>query len=306
MKEIEVPEKGHSMQGSQHLWILGLRRSGTTAVWRSLRNASGFRSFDEPFNPLLKRLPEPHRKGTWGEFIELYSNDLVQFKKVYRAIYPGREAESHLDDDEIRYLRYLSVRPTIIDFTRLNFKAEALAKSFPNSIIAHQFRSPIGFVSSNIINSENRRFLRQGFFKISFFSRLARFNSWGMSDLVLSPAFNDLVKRLNIKVRAPVASLYPYERLLLIWLVARVCAQNAKRRYPHQIFIASYEKILQLTCPEFERALNGVGLSWNDLRSSEFSPPSLGYRSCSEAWADGARRVGFNDAEISDYFGVFR
>ena len=110
------------------VFIVGLRRSGTTAFWKTLKQDKRFFSLDEPFNPKLIELPKEHEKNVRKEFIELLSNDKKKFWDAFSPIYPIQELEFGLKKEQIEYLRYLIEfkNKILIDTTRCHFKIEDL------------------------------------------------------------------------------------------------------------------------------------------------------------------------------------
>lgn len=287
----------------KHLWISGLRRSGTTAIWKMFRGLEDFVCFDEPFNPILtSQLPNQHHKKTWDEFIQLWKVDQEMFNEHFEAIYPQDEAIDSLNKREIDYITYLSQRPTVIDFTRVNFKCSQLIREFPEMSLLYLFRSPVAFVSSHIINSENRRFLRQQYYRSMFFSGMIGCNSWGMDDVISTSHFEDLISRLRIRPRKPIRRLRSAEKLLLLWLAARRYSQEAADGSENRVFIGSYEEIIDGTCDNFLAALESVGIDKESLRTSHLIQYSLGFRHNSLKWPNLALNAGFEDYEINSYF----
>lgn len=291
------------LQAPKHLWILGLRRSGTTAIWRMFRGLDQYVCYDEPFNPkLLAELPNQHRKGTWDEFIRLWEEDRRQFLQKMTVLSPEDETLPELSQDSEAYLRYLMRSPTIADFTRLNFKGGDLAKHFPDATIMYLFRSPKAFATSHIINSENRSFLRQPYYRYLFFSRLIGFDSWGIESSVRSRGFTALIEQCGIIPRKSLRRMLSVEKILLYWLVARRTAQNVvNENASGGVFIAGYEDIIDGKCEGFSAALSSIGICVSDLRDDHLRRYSLGHRPNRAVWREAARNAGFTDKELETY-----
>lgn len=267
------------------------------------RGLDDFTCFDEPFNPILPtHLPKQHRKKTWDEFIQLWRDDHEMFNKHLEVIYPQDEAIESLSKRQIDYIKYLSQCPTIIDFTRVNFKCSELINEFPDVSLLYLFRSPAAFVSSHIINSENRRLLRQQFYKSMFFSGMVGCNSWGLDDVIKTSHFQDLIDRLDIRPKKPVQRLRSAEKLLLFWLAARRYSQAVADESEKRVFIGSYEKIIDGTCGNFSAVLASVGIEKESLSLNHLTQYSLGFKHDSSKWFNLALNAGFEDFEINNYF----
>lgn len=287
---------------SKHLWISGLRRSGTTAIWQMFRDLKGYRVYDEPFNPLLlKGLPNNHSKKTWDEFIHIWEKDRINFQSSYCSIDPVEELNENLTSKQLKYLKYLSKDISIIDFTRINFKAADVLNKFPNVVILFLFRSPIAFTSSHIINSENTKFLRQSYYKKFFFSSFINFDSWGIQSAIKADKFRSYIDKLNITPRKNLNKLKSHELLLLYWLVNRRNAESLKINNTEKVFIGSYEDILNQNCFEFSNALSATKINEFDLKTSHLRPYKNGYKSSKSLWGIAFKNAGYTDHEIDKF-----
>ena len=287
----------------RHLWISGLRRSGTTAIWRMFRGMEGFTCYDEPFNPKMEtHLPNQHRKGTWDEFIALWHDDGDAFRSAMTFIDPVGELRSEATDGEVAYLTYLTRQPTVIDFTRTSFLCGDLMQRFPDSVWVFLFRSPIAFATSHLINSENRKFLRQEYYRLMFFTRVLGFDSWGMQTIAEARQFELVLDDLDIRPKVPPSRMKSAEKLLLLWLAVRRVAEGIVRKDTEQrAFLSSYEAIIDGTCDGMAGAVRRMGMAESGLDRSHFRSYSAGFRSDSAHWVDMARTAGFSNDEIDQH-----
>lgn len=294
---------GNDRPEYRHLWITGLRRSGTTAIWRMFRKLEGFTCYDEPFNPKLATdLPEQHRKGTWDEFIELWNSDHDAFTEKLTTISLVHEMTPQLTKRELDYLLYLARIPTIIDFTRLNFKVHEVLEKVPDTVVLYLFRSPAAFATSHLINSENRKFLRQRYYRTMFFSSVIGFNSWGLESNFLSPGFAELVENCGIIPRKPLRKLKSVEKLLLIWLTARRHSEKTIEEETNgRVFVTSYEDIIDGRSNGLAKAIAALGLEEDHLATTHLRDYSLGYRHRNPVWSNLSRNAGFSEDEIRTY-----
>jgi hypothetical protein len=175
-----------------NVFILGLRRSGTTIFWETLRQDKRFIAYDEPFNPLLVDLPLQNRKQTRDELIKVYQKDPVAFQQNFAPIPLEEEFQPGLTEAQANYLKWLlqhSDKPKIIDFTRCTFKIEALHQVDPDAVLVHLHREAGAFATSHLIPSRSRQklplhvHLRDWYRRASFFTRQGDFNAYGYETL---------------------------------------------------------------------------------------------------------------------------
>lgn len=294
---------GDSPSTARHFWISGPRRSGTTAVWQLFRGLDGVTCYDEPFNPKLRTdLPAQHRKGTWDEFIALWNTDHARFTDALATLDPSEEVSTHVTHRDLDYLRYLARTPTVIDFTRLNFKMGAVLPAFPDAIVLFLYRSPIAFATSHLINSENRKFLRQRYYRTMFFNKRIGFDAWSIEASVETPGFASLVEACAITPRSPLGKLRSVEKLLLYWLTVRRFADMTLAADTRgRTFCAAYEDIIDGTSQGFEDALSAMGLRRSQLNTSHLRAYSRGHRPRFAIWKDLARNAGFSPEDIERY-----
>ena len=221
-----------------NVFILGLRRSGTTIFWETLRQDVRFTCYDEPFNPHLKELPVQNEKATRDEFISLYAQDETSFKDAYAPIYFKEEVQPNLTDNQVAYLRYLIGQNelNIFDFTRCNFKVDALCAIDPNAKIIHLVRDPAGFVSSHLgcqyrvdgLARKLKSYIRRRY----FWDFRSHFDGYGLETIVdellcgtgaVSEAF-----RFQYNQKLPITSV---EKLLCLWKYSMDCVDHSGRAF---------------------------------------------------------------------------
>ncbi|MDF3130407.1 sulfotransferase [Kiritimatiellaeota bacterium B1221] len=141
-----------------NIFIIGLRRSGTTIFWETFRQDERFIAYDEPYNPHLIDLPEEHSKCVRKEFISLYNDDPELFRLMFSPITVEQESSKYLTSSQKKYLKWLlkGKRPVCIDFTRMNFKLEELYEIDPNAQVIHLIRDVREVAISHIIKRISR------------------------------------------------------------------------------------------------------------------------------------------------------
>jgi hypothetical protein len=178
---------------------VGLRRSGTTAFFRAFEADKRLVCFDEPFNPLYWKLPEPFLKATTGPFVRLLEEDSKLFWRMFSPIELKQELGQNLTSEQKRYLRYLadSGEDVFIDTTRCWMKLNALREVLPEALIIYLYREPAAFVTSHILPhrpelAQSSHFavkrmrlrLRRIVNRLFFWSVKKGFDEWGYETLL--------------------------------------------------------------------------------------------------------------------------
>jgi len=135
----------------RNIYIIGLRRSGTTIFWNTIRQDKRFVCYDEPFNPHLRAHIENgknNEKKTNDEY--LARPDLI--KKYWSSIQPYEETYVEFLGHQVNYLKELiKTSPNIcVDFVRCHAKIQNIKKIDPEGLIIHLVRDPRAFVTSHL------------------------------------------------------------------------------------------------------------------------------------------------------------
>lgn len=234
------------MTARRHIIILALRRSGTTALWRLLRQDTSLTCFDEPFNMLLAGLPNEHRKQVRAEFITLFERDPARFRAMYAPIPRAEESTRGLGDAQRRYLQFLlSGGPVAIDVTRCHGKITALHDEMPDAVFVHLYRRASAFVTSHLLPSEgfDPAGLRSAWRRATFFRRARGYNRWGMEELTRHP-YAGITRSLyaDAGVTLPPDGSPAVRLLLAHWLGSwRVAERDGKAAYGERFLSWSFE-----------------------------------------------------------------
>lgn len=147
------------------IYILGLRRSGTTAFWQTCCQDERFMGFNEPFNPVLRRVGDDAwvRSHTdYRQFRALYDQDPAVFWDRYAPIDRHGELQDGLSDKQRAYLDWLVAQNehVVMDITRAHFKLESLHAANPDALLVHLYRPPANWVTSIVLPSTGHLALR--------------------------------------------------------------------------------------------------------------------------------------------------
>lgn len=138
--------------------ILGLRRSGTTALWRLFRQDPARTAYDEPFLPLLAQVPRPEPKGVQDEYAALWRRDPDAFRAAFAPVPRPEEVRPGLTPAQAGWLAFLRADgPVAIDVTRCHAKIAALAAALPGAVLVHLHRRARAVVRSHLVPSDGRR-----------------------------------------------------------------------------------------------------------------------------------------------------
>jgi hypothetical protein len=283
------------------IFVVGLRRSGTTIFWETLRQDERFRCYDEPFNPKLALLPQPHPKQTWDEFIDLYNGDPQQFKAHFSPIRPEDEPSEQLDATQCDYLRWLieTAPRTLFDFTRCHFKLRELRDVAPDGVLVHLYRDPRAVASSHLLPSGQGSFRRQiadAYRKVSFFRRRGHYNGWQFQQIIEHAADEPLAHHFRAARLDPVdiLTLPAAGKLMAYW---KACFDYVERWGPScfgERFVSmSFERFSRSPCQELHRVYQAATLPPPaTLDISRIKPAKPGYRSSDPRWQILSSRIG--------------
>lgn len=294
-----------SDRAPRHILILALRRSGTTALWRTLRQDRNQTCYDEPFSQLLQGLSGNNHKNTWDEFLALRARDTVAWDARFAHVPRAEEVTPTLSAAQADYLRYIcSGGPVAIDETRICAKLPTIAPVLPKAVVVHLYRHPVAFVSSHMIASQNRQPMRQKLHRLGFFRRPIYFDSWGMEQLWRPPILADTLALIrDANVRAPGRWAPAVHKLMANWLaVWRVLERDGSALYGDRFVSLSFEAFSadpQGHLARLYALANRAPFAFDVSRLHVAQP---GHCPRDPRWRRAAEAVGFTAAELAIFF----
>ena len=210
------------------IFILGLRRSGTTIFWEMFRQDPELLALNEPFNPVMADLPIELPNRSRREFIRLFRQDPARFWSLFAPISAVEELHESLSDRQRAYFRFLLDQSPgiVLDATRVHFKLRDLVELAPDAVVVHLYRGPASFASSHLVptgsgGSRGSR-LHRAYGRLTFWNRDSRFNYWGIEEIVTrSPESLFAHRCREIGLDPPrVYALPAVGRVLAYWRVA--------------------------------------------------------------------------------------
>jgi len=247
----------------RHVIVLGLKRSGTTIFWKTLRQDNRFVCYDEPFRPEIRAHLETgknHKKKVFDEYLarpELI-NEYWSYMQPYEQILP------RLLGHRVKYVQALLATHSNVcmDFVRCHAKLSHLREIAPDAVIIHLVRDPRSFVTSHLkpygnwINPQ----LPQ-----KFFSYEGWFDFW---------RYQTLAQNLG-------AQGYAHEKLLQIW---KHFTQTAEAQKPD--LTVQFEEFALDPEPHVKEIYHRVDLEYKKLDYSQIHSPHLPFRSGDPTWKD--------------------
>lgn len=293
----------------RHIGIVALRRSGTTTLWRTLRQDTRFRCYDEPFSPLLRRLPADHRKRVWAEYIELFEADPELFRTKYAPIPRAEEMTRGMSLEQKAYLGFLtSAGPTVFDVTRCTGKIPELKQVVPDAVLVHLYRHPAAFVSSHLLPSDRRELLgvRRLVNRLTFFTRSSRFDGWGFEQLSRTgpvQATRQLLAEVGVDLPPATEAVPAAQRLLSVWLGAfRLAEREGPALFGERFVSLPFEGLCSKPQSHLEDIYALADVDPAPLDLSGIRPATPGYRVGDPTWRALAERAGFDEDELNRFF----
>jgi len=288
------------------LIIVGLRRSGTTIFWESLRQDGRLRCYDEPFNPLLQSLtgellelikhPE--------EFQDLLRNDPLDFWERFAPIDVSGELHDRLSNLQRDYLNHLGQtgEHVILDTTRCSFKLRALKEQAPDAVLVHLYRPAAANATSHLLPTSThtaRTKLRRFINSRDFWTRHDRFDYWFFETLVGNSPRSLFAQRLREIGLVPeqVYSLPAVGKLLAFWRVNYERVEQDGPRYFGARFVSqSFDAFTRDPAAAFRRIYDAMGLELPPLDFGRIRPAKAPYEDDSPKWTEYLRLLAIPEA----------
>lgn len=199
--------------------IHGLRRSGTTILWETLRSDPRLRCYDEPFHPRLAAGATANEKGTWTEF----AAHLTALPACPVPIQPEEELDRGLSAAQTAWLAALcdSHDRVVIDIVRGWNRAPDIVAACGDALHVHLVRDPANWAAAHLLPSATRTWKRRlgdVWRRGSFFYRRGGFDGYQYQRIIAAgvaqnhPVFADLPGGAAVLRGTPA-----YRRLLAFW-----------------------------------------------------------------------------------------
>ncbi len=281
------------------LIILGLRRSGTTIFWQMFRQDPRLTNYDEPFNPLLYRIPSPESGKNPQEFVALFERDPRRFWELYAPIAFTEELRDGLTDRQRAWLRHVgeSGEHVTMDVTRCHYKIEALKEIAPDAALVHLYRPAPSHASSHMLPSDAglRAKAKKSMRRRGFWTRSGDFDSWSFERIVGTDPRSAFGHRLADAGLDPgaVYRLPAVGKLLAYWKIHRdrIEADGPKHFGPRYVSV-EFDAFCREPQAVFDRVYAAMGLERPEMRFDAVHPPNGPYQADDPRWGELLAAVG--------------
>ncbi len=276
------------------LFIIGLRRSGTTIFWKWFRQDPTFTCFDEPFSEQLLRLPADHEKEIWSEYQKIFDLSPTHFWDVYSPIHRADELTSSFTTEQRAYLTYLAGcgDRVVFDLTRCHLKLAELADLCPGSAVMQLLRVRRSFATSHLVPSRTDPVgrARAKVLERTFFTRHDKYDFWGMESLVgSSPAsrFGRLLDREGFDAAA-IYELPAVGRLMALWELHRhIVERDGHASFGDSFATVSFEEFASSPEATTVEACRRLGVAPPETAAPpSVRPATPPYKPEHSAWAE--------------------
>jgi hypothetical protein len=291
------------------IFILGLRRSGTTIFWETFRQDRRLRCYNEPWNPVLRELPAEIPNGSRREFIERFREDPAAFWRHFAPIGRIEELQSDFSDRQLRYLRWLidPFESACIDETRCHFRVGALHAAVPDATVVHLFRAPAAFATSHLVptasGGSRANLLAQRWGRVGFFTRASRFNHWGIEELIgdqPESLFGLRLREIGLDPAA-VYALPAAGRLLALWRLGfETVEREAPRLFGARFVSVAFEAFCRDPRGVVERVYAAAGSKPPELDLRRIQPAKPAHRADDPRWRRLFAQVGLAERWLVD------
>ena len=254
--------------------VQGVFRSGTTLLFRTLRQASNLCCFYEPLHPnlldhvgeALSDTPSHAKSGLYAEYTGL-SDKLCS---VFDAELCGAQTvlpSHHGECEQLQaYLSLLANAPQpcpVLQFNRAFWMSRWLNERFPDSCFIHVVRDPRSVIWSQFTTANCRRVrmdwpvLGRRFFKFSsgdltnVFSPYAYHGMYQIRHYLslgrnrLEPSTSPEVRRVH-NLLTSVDGARPYVQALALWAAqVWLCHRHAQKAFGNRYLLIRYEDFVQ-------------------------------------------------------------
>ncbi len=303
------------------LFVVALRRSGSTIFWSLLRQDRRFRAYNEPFNPLIRRLGDEawmsRERRHYAEYESLLTKCQSVFWDRFDAIYEIQELQNGLTDRQHAYLRFLLAdhENTIVETTRCHFKlADLRREGGDRAVLVHLYRSPEGFATSHLLPSTTnarrvdvpdatravmiaRAKVRRAMLRRRFWTRERGYDHWGLETLIgegLSSPFFSRLAALGLDPTA-IHRMPAVGRLLAYWRVAFSKVEREGRElFGDRFFSVNLERWCRNPRPALVGMYEALDLPLPSFDFSSLRRPGRAFDSTNPRWAEYRATLGLD------------
>ena len=173
----------------QAVIITGLRRSGTTILWETLRRDPLLLCFDEPFHPRLWEGERQNAKGTWDELGSFWDRERPDRNVALKPILPADELVATSTPAQVAYLSRLLTAGdrVVIDVVRTWNRWPSLLDGRVRVHVVHLVRDPVSWVTAHLLPSGDstwRKRIGDCYRRATVFHRQRFYDNWQYEQII--------------------------------------------------------------------------------------------------------------------------
>lgn len=235
-------------KSTKYILIAGLKRSGTTILWETLRQDKASHCLDEPFHPDLWAGRRSNGKKTWAELGAKWDEQDYATRSELAPILPLDELSANNTDAQRRYLADLSAlsHQSVIDEVRIWNRLPDLLPAGPQPLVIHLLRRPDNWTTGHMLPLKDKRSrLADHLRSATFFHRKRSFNNWGYEDIFDAAIGQDHPMWAGLQLPVDELAKQPaFVKLLAFWWASNQVLHRRLANWPGGT-------VLTLTLAEF-------------------------------------------------------
>ena len=265
------------------------------------RQARSVLCLDEPFNPTLRCLPQDHPKQVWSEYLDRFHRNPAEFQARFAPITPRDELSPLFREAQLAYLDWLidTHECVFLDTTRCQFKLETLHQRYPTAIVIHLYRSPENFASSHLLPRRSARRIQDRIHtfrdKRDFFARRARYNNWGMEEIVdsiPSSQWSEQLTEIGLSPQDLPDTLAVVKLMAYWWMVYREVEATGRRLFGSRFVSLPLGHFCDHPVETISQLFQMANVPSNAIDATGVRSESLPFRANCERWHEWRQHLG--------------
>lgn len=269
--------------------VSGLRRSGTTIFWQTLRQDERLLSLNEPFNPDLNRLVNTNH-WAYTDYVE----QKIPIQEHPMGIPLSTEMGPGSCTDQFTQLQtLLEGRDYNINSVRTVFKFQELLEVFNDSLHIFLFRNLPAFVSSHILPSSPNSIqlahkLRTAYRRSTFWNIPGNYNYYGYQEILekWNEAGIEAALQGTRFSASSIDKVPAYVKLATLWEMANAQATEMERIHPERFMRVKFEDFLREPDTVLQKVYRKYGRDIPRFCFDKLRPSNNGYKPDSQKWKE--------------------
>jgi hypothetical protein len=296
----ELSDRRFQHSARQKAWAIlihGLRRSGTTIVWETLRTSPALRCYDEPFHPRFASGDRENAKGTWREMAQA-RDDAGAHGITPALISPSGELDADTTAEQKTWLGYLaqSQHRVVIDMVRCWNRLPGLYPPGLSAVTVHLVRDPASWIAAHLVPSgapTPRRRIAGLYRRGSFFHRRGFYDNYQYQEIIETAL--DRQHPVMSHVAVPMAELKSapaYIKLLAFWWGANLTLRRAILAHRLPAITVSLSDFSQAPAASVDAIRTAAGWAPIEVSVDRVRPTGVAFAGQDPRWSQAAVRLG--------------